>query len=191
MISISTGYCEDLIVSASDDKSVRLWDTASGECRAEIQGFQGSVNDVCWIEDSGVNYLATGCTDGMVGMWKVEGNEDRCDVSLHWSTTRGALNMVGATIQGVQGLSQLDRQLLLQRGAVGEPAHRLREAGKKVTTMASVVSKLKAPSDEMEEDRDLTTSLSMEELEQWLEQGKGFLRQDVAASIVKIIHKHK
>ncbi|KAF9363143.1 Mitochondrial distribution and morphology protein 35 [Mortierella sp. NVP85] len=44
-----------------------------------------------------------------------------------------------------QGLSQLNKQLLMQRGAVGEPVQRLRETSKSLAIMASVVSKLKAP----------------------------------------------
>jgi hypothetical protein len=40
-------------------------------------------------------------------------------------------------------LSQLNKQLLRQRGAIGEPEYLLHEAGKKVATMASVVSRLK------------------------------------------------
>ncbi|KAF9344573.1 hypothetical protein BGX34_005518, partial [Mortierella sp. NVP85] len=70
------------------------------------------------------------------------------------------------------GLSQLNKQLLMQRGAVGEPAHRLREASKKVATMASVVSKLKSPSDRAEDTPAATTGLSVELLEQWLEQAR-------------------
>ena len=163
------------IVSASMDKSVRLWDVASGLCRAVIQGFQGTVNDIDWIEGTGVNYLATGCSGGLVGMWKVEMDEDHCRAVPHWMTTKGELNMTNATIEGVHGLSSLNKQLLKQRGAVGEPTYGLREASKKLATMASVVSKLKAPSDKTEEDPVPTTTASVEQLEQWLEQGKGLV----------------
>jgi len=180
----------DLIVSTSNDKSVRLWDVASGQCRAKIQGFQDKFNDIAWIETFNINYLATGCSDGTVGLWKVENHEDRCAVSLQWTTMRGALNVVDATIQNVQGLSQLNKQLLQQRGAVGEPAHLLREASKKLATMASVVSHLKT-SDKMEEDPASKTNHWAEQLEQWLEQGKGLLQQDVVASVSKAIRKHK
>jgi WD40 repeat protein len=182
-----------MIVSASYDKSVRLWDVTTGQCRAVIQGFQDRINDIVWIEGSSVNYLATGCKDGMVGMWKVEAGEDRCDVSLYWTTMRGALNVTDATIQGVQGLSQLNKQLLVQRGTVGEPFHRLREANKSAT-MASVVSKLKILSDITVEDPLSTGSLLVSQLERWLEERKDTLSQDVVdmmASFIKIIHRHK
>lgn len=175
------------MASASYDWSVGLWDVTSGQCRAMIQGFQGGVNDTSWMEAAGVNYLITGSLDGMVEMWKVD-NEDRCDVSLHWVTMTGALNVEGATIQG---LSQSNKQLLLQRRAVGEPIHHLHEASKKVVAMASVVSTLKAPSNRAEEGPVLTTIHSTEQLEQWLEQGKGVLNQDFVASITKNIHRHQ
>jgi len=181
----------DLIVSASDDKSVRLWDVTSGRCRAVIPGFQDGVNDVLWMEASGINYLITGCLEGIVGRWKVEMSEDRCDVSLCWVTMTGALNVNGTSIQDVQGLSQLHRQLLAQRGAVGEPVHRLREAGKRLAVMASVVSELKSPLVKAEEDPALTTSFSAKQVEQWLEQGKGILTEDFVEYIGKIVHRNK
>jgi hypothetical protein len=49
-----------------------------------------------------------------------------------------------ARTKDVVGLSHLNQKLLKQRGAVGEPVNRLREAGKKVATMGSVISKLKS-----------------------------------------------
>ncbi|KAK3828974.1 MAG: hypothetical protein J3Q66DRAFT_435407 [Benniella sp.] len=181
----------DLIVTASNDKSVRLWDVTSGQCRAVIQGLQDTVNAVSWTEVSGVHYLITGCGDGSVGRWRVEMNEDHCPVTLHWMTMTGALNVKDTSIQDVLGLSHPNKQLLMQRGAVGDPVHRLREASKKLVTMASAVSRLKTPSDKTEENPVPTTELSLEQLEQWFEQGKSLLRQEVVAFIAKMIHKHK
>ena len=181
----------DLIVSASNDKSVRLWDVASGQCRSKIQGFQDNFSDIAWVEAFSVNYLTTGCSDGMVGMWKVENHEDRCDVSLHWTIMRGALHVVDTTIQNVRGLSQLNKQLLLQRGAVGEPIQLLRDAGKKLGTMASVVSKLKTLSNRIEEISPMPDGPLAEQSDQWLEQETGQLYQDFVASIAKIIRRHK
>jgi WD40 repeat protein len=160
----------DLIVTASNDKSVRLWDVTSGQCRAVIEGFQSAVSDIAWIEAAGVNYLATGCSDGLVGMWQVLVDENQCHVSQSWITTKGELNVHGATIEDVQGLSQLNNQLLKQRGSVGEPTHRLSEANKTLLGMASEVSNSKISSNKAEEYPALTPSLPAEQLEQWIEQ---------------------
>jgi len=176
----------DLVVSASKDKSVRLWDAASGQCQAVIRGFQGRVNDIAWIEDSqGANYLATGCEDGMVGMWKVESTEDGRAVSLHWGTVKGELNVMDATIQNVHGLSHLNRDLLMQRGAEGELMY------SHDATSTSMALGLTAASNETEENPALPDDPSIEQLEQWLEQGKCVLGQEFVASIAKIIRRQK
>jgi uncharacterized protein YceH (UPF0502 family) len=143
-----------------------------------IQDFQASVKDIVWIESSGANYLAAGCSDGVVGMWQVLVDGDRCEIALRWkTTTNGELDMKDANIQDVTGLSQLNRKLLAQRGAVGEPSHLLREASKKVTTMASVISGLKIPSDNAVENSSFTNSSLIKELEQTVEQRLGSLEQ--------------
>jgi WD40 repeat protein len=180
----------DLIISASLDSPVRLWDLTSGQCRAVIEGFKGNANVIAWIEAPSVNYLAMGYSDGMVGMWKVGVDEDHCHVSSLWITTNSELNVKNATIEGVQGLSQLNKQLLKQRGAVGEPVDRLREASEKVATMASVVSALKAPSDKPEEDPALTTSAPMKLLERWLELAKDPRCQELVAATAETVKGH-
>jgi WD40 repeat protein len=181
----------DVIVSASDDKSVRLWDVVSGQCRAVIQDYKSNVLVMAWIEASDTNYLVAGCGDGSMGMWQVRIAEDHDHVSLCWRPTTGELDLEDANIQDVQGLNHLDRQLLKQRGALGEPVPRLRGASKKLATMASVVSKLGILSSKPAEDSTVTTGVSGEQLGQSLELEKDPLFQDVVASIVKIIHRHK
>ncbi|KAK3817618.1 MAG: WD40-repeat-containing domain protein [Benniella sp.] len=113
----------DLVVSASNDKSVRLWDVMAGQCRAAIQDFQGSVYDIAWIESPAVNCLMAGSSDGVVRMWQVKADGDQYHVSLLWRTTKGELSVMDAAIHDVEGLSQLNRQLLKQRGAVEGSAH--------------------------------------------------------------------
>jgi hypothetical protein len=92
------------------------------------------------------NYLVTGCQDGSVLKWQVIEEEGQCHVKLCWTATNGSLTVTGASIQGVRGLTLLSKQLLKQRGAEGEAENLFREVGKKVITMAAVVSQLKQPS---------------------------------------------
>jgi len=183
----------DLVVSASDDRSVRLWNATSGQCRAVIQDFQDSVTHIGWAELSGVSYPVAGCQDGVVGAWQVLFDGDRCDVSLRWMTTRGVLDAKDTTIQDVQGLSPLNKQLLKQRGAVGDPIGRLREVSKDVAAMASVVSKLKASSTTAVEHPALGCGSfeQLKQLEQLLEQANYPLFQEILATIVKMIHRYK
>jgi WD40 repeat protein len=112
----------DMIVAAGDDKSVRLWHVESGRCRAVIQDFHDFVRDVAWVETPNASYVVVGCEDGMVGMWQVTVDGDRCQVRLHWRTTSGELDVKGATIQHIQGLSPLSKRILEQCGAVGDTA---------------------------------------------------------------------
>ncbi|KAK3810920.1 MAG: WD40-repeat-containing domain protein [Benniella sp.] len=183
-------YRGDLVVSASNDKSVRVWDVTSGQCRAVIQDFQAEVSDIAWIEFHGLNYIVAACDDGVVGMWQVLMDGDHCDVSLRWKTTNDKLDTRDVTIQDVLGLSQLNRKLLKQRGAVGEPADLLREATKKVATMVSVVSKLKVPSlSTTVEDPALKVCGLLRQLEELLEQIKDPVMRDLVAVLVKNIDK--
>jgi hypothetical protein len=51
--------------------------------------------------------------------------------------------MPGAFIQGVRGLSQVNRHLLKQREVQGEPENAFRGASKRLVAMASAASMLK------------------------------------------------
>jgi hypothetical protein len=149
-----------------------------------IEDYKSPVNGIAWIESSGINYLVAGCWDGMVGMWQVKSNE----VSLRWMVATAELDVKDATIQDVQGLSQIDKQLLTQRGAVGEPESRLRETSKKVATMASVVSKLKTPSDRVAEDPEPVTDVMVEQLQQRVEQVKDPLLRNILSGFIRDIN---
>jgi hypothetical protein len=93
---------------------------------------------------SDVDSFITGDGGGSVKRWDVVKEGDRYLVNMRWRSANGQLTVKDACVQDVQGLSDLNKRLLRQRGAMGEPSVRLREASTKVMTMASVVSKLKS-----------------------------------------------
>jgi WD40 repeat protein len=130
-----------LLASGSKDKTVRLWEVLSGECRAVVEHFPAEVLCVSWSASSDPDYLVTGCHDGSVLKWQVIEEGDQYRVQLQWSISNGGLTVTGASIQDAHGLTSVNKQLLLQRGAIGESKHLLRETSKRLIAMASVVSK--------------------------------------------------
>ena len=147
----------DLLASGSEDKTLRLWSVASGQCLFK-QGFQDAIQSIGWSNSPDTINLVTGCGDGSVLKWEIviEGKEYRAH--LCWSVTNGLLAVTDASMQDVRGLSRLNKQLLKQRGAVGEPENLLHGTSKKVAVMASVVSKLKQPSSRAVKDSSANTT---------------------------------
>ncbi|KAK3823441.1 MAG: WD40-repeat-containing domain protein [Benniella sp.] len=129
----------DLLASGSWDKTVRLWDVATGQCRALLQNFEGGIQGVAWID----NHLVTSGGDASVLKWEVTKEDDHYGVRLLWCATNSALTMPGASIQGVRGLSQVNKHLLKQRGVQGEPENTFRGASKKLVAMTSAASMFK------------------------------------------------
>jgi len=127
----------DLLASGSEDKTLRLWDVASGQCKVEIQNFPGTVYGIAWTPSPDANFLINGCQDGSVLKWEVIDEDGQCHVKLCWGATSGSLTVSGALIQDVRGLSPLNKQLLKQRSAVGEPEKQFCEASETLITMAS------------------------------------------------------
>jgi len=138
------------LVTGSPDKTIRLWDVVTGRCLAVIQDLNYSITSIDWNPVSPTNCFVIGCADGSVRRWQVTREGDRRHARMCWGPTNDIFSVRDALIQDVHGLSQLNKQLLKQRGAVGEPFVRLRELSKNVIGMASVVTGLKqAPNEPM------------------------------------------
>ena len=144
----------NLIASWSNEGEARLWDVETGDCRGTIDyggppqsGIGLGLRAIVWISPDTDSFI-TGGRNGSVRVWDVTEEGDQYRIRMRWRSSNGQLGVEDACVQGVKGLSELDKRLLKQRGATGEPnLLRLRETGKNVMSMVSVISKLKPSSD--------------------------------------------
>ena len=60
---------QPLLASGGDDGTVRIWDPATGEQRAMLEGHQDWVNAVCPLTVAGQPLLASGGDDRTVRIW--------------------------------------------------------------------------------------------------------------------------
>jgi WD40 repeat protein len=167
---ITYSPCGDLIACLKTNGETWLWNTRTDHVGVTmlppIIRIPTPAGQIAWID---AKHLVGGHGDGSVKMWKVVMEDKKYCVRLHWRSTTGHFTVEGACVQDAQGLSHLNKQLLKQRGAVGEPADLLREAGKKVMNMVSVVNKLKiSPVNQALDPSPSMTSKPEEELlQQW------------------------
>ncbi len=124
------------IASGGQDKAVRLWETQTGQCQMMIQDC-GIVTSLAWKETSdGHHYLVIGSMDNSVRQWEVKKEGEEYKAVFCWSSTHSFMTVRGTSIEGVRGLGEINQKLLKQRGAVGEPSSRSREASQEIITDA-------------------------------------------------------
>ncbi|KAF9916022.1 hypothetical protein BX616_004801 [Lobosporangium transversale] len=110
------------VASSSVDTTVRLWDPESAQCLAIIPYVGGYVEALVWNVSEEGCFLVTGHDDGSIRMWQIAKSEDgQCHTRLKWSTKQSILNASEASIRDVAGLSEANRKLLKQYGAVDDP----------------------------------------------------------------------
>ncbi|KAF9117723.1 hypothetical protein BGW39_001856, partial [Mortierella sp. 14UC] len=107
--------CGGLIASGSEDNTVIVWDASSGTLLEVIGDVFGGISSVVWKPD--VLDFFVGCKDGSIRAWMLLGEGDKAQVQLKWGTGFGHLVASKARIAGVEGLSNVARALLIQRGA--------------------------------------------------------------------------
>ncbi|KAF9909407.1 hypothetical protein BX616_011186, partial [Lobosporangium transversale] len=147
IITLSYSCDGQYIVSTSFDMTVRLWDAESAKCLAVIPFIGGVVFALSWnITEEGC-FLVTGCGAGSVRMWQITKEEDgQCNVRLKWNTKQTGLYAGNTRIQGVSGLSEMNRRLLEQYGAVDDTTQcSVSQEASHEKTARSVATEFKIP----------------------------------------------
>ncbi len=109
------------LISGSSDNTIRLW---SHDNQINSLNTFSDIYSLAWRPSltNGETYLATAHNDASVRYWCVTQTQNVLCFELLWSTKRPSkLNAQDANIEGAQGLSLLNSQLLAQRGAKGKP----------------------------------------------------------------------
>ena len=116
VLSVAYSHKGDRLATCSKDNTVRLWNVASGLCRGDIKNFQGRVWSLDWVATAEADYLITGCRDGSFIKWRIIEEGEQCRAQLCWRVTNGSLNAGGIVMKDVKGMTELDKELLSQRG---------------------------------------------------------------------------
>jgi WD40 repeat protein len=110
----------DQLVSGGMDGAVRVWEPQTGRSQVIIQNDRMITSLACQKAAEGY-YLVMGSLDCSVRQWHIKKEEEAYQAIFCWSSTHNFLTVEGASIEGVQGLSQINQTLLKQRGAIDEP----------------------------------------------------------------------
>ena len=109
------------LASASDDKTVKLWDASSGECLQTLEGHSGTVWSVAFSHDS--TRLASASYDKTVKLWDASSGE--CLQTLDVGTTITSLSFdpVGSCISTEIGKFAINIPQTSDHAATAEAEH--------------------------------------------------------------------
>lgn len=76
-----------LLASGSNDKTIRLWNLASGQTQAALSGHAGTILSIAFSPDS--KLLASGSSDHSVRLWAVENGQTSFTLTAHSNIVTG------------------------------------------------------------------------------------------------------
>ena len=98
-------------LSGSEDNTVRVWDSATGQCLRVCEGHSGSVHSVAFAPD-GKTFLS-GSGDGTIRVWSAETGE-----CMQVIQNYSGLIVFGCDMRNLHEGSEVDRDVLRQHGAI-------------------------------------------------------------------------
>ncbi|KAG0366779.1 hypothetical protein BGX24_003539 [Mortierella sp. AD032] len=128
VFSIAYSPCGKWILAGSDDMMVRIWHFRTGEANdwsfaGVVAGCSDTILSLAWNPVVALEFV-TGCKDGSVRVWKIASHDDEgggdVSVQMLWGKDIGHLCISDLTFKGATGLSPINQELLVQRGAVGD-----------------------------------------------------------------------
>jgi hypothetical protein len=123
---------KDLLVSGSDDKTVKIWNTQTGECTTTLQPGDSEITSVCWNPD-GSSLLAS-AWDGKVYVWdfvSLEGVEVEAAVPFSTPQFQSLLepqwerSVLKGLASRLRPSSLVDAELVIEAVANNQPLLRL------------------------------------------------------------------
>jgi WD40 repeat protein len=108
-------------LTTGGDRSICLWFLDPNEVPQQwrwllvLDSLQRVVT-IAWRPNT-VDFV-TGFQDGSTRTWRLQSESDELSIQMLWSAGPAIFNAVDAVISGTVGLSAINRQLLLQRGAI-------------------------------------------------------------------------
>jgi WD40 repeat protein len=109
----------EMLASAGDDRTIRIWDPATGEQQAVLDGHQDWVRALCAVASNGRQLLATAGDDRTIRIWDPATGEQRAVLEGHQGGV-GALCPVAVTGQHLLASAGTDRTVRIWHPATGQ-----------------------------------------------------------------------